>query len=156
MNQLFTDGGVVHHNPSPIGGTWAIRLLSDGVVEKELSGFTSSDEPTTNNFTEMLALVIGLQYLPTDWIGEICSDSMITIGRATLGWKWNNIPDWLRQDFEIEKLRLSNFDKLIWTLVKGHPTKKELADGVSKNGIPVSENNCWCDEECSKRAKEHM
>lgn len=32
-NQLFIDGGVIHINPSKIGGTWAARLIKDGAFE---------------------------------------------------------------------------------------------------------------------------
>jgi ribonuclease HI len=159
-NQLYVDGGVVLKNPSPIGGTYAYRLLKDGVVVSEGGFFRSAKDcavnaeagPVTNNITEMMALVKGLQKLPDDWDGTIYSDSMITLGRAFLGWKWKSVPLWLRVMFETEVKRLVNWERLGHALLSGHPTKAQLASGIGKHGLPVSEHNVWCDQACTEAA----
>jgi hypothetical protein len=104
----------------------------------------------SNNLTEMLALVKGLEALPVDWAGMVCSDSSITLGRAFKGWKWTNIPEWLHHRYQAARARLINYDNFTHTLLCGHPTKAQLAAGTGRHGYPVSEHNVWCDEACKK------
>ena len=160
MNQLFVDGGVIKVNPSPFGGTFAIRLLEIDKVVKEHSGVITPKElevkEVTNNHTEMLAFVIGLGFLPDEWSGMIYSDSQITLGRAFLGFKWNNIPGWLRHDYKTQRDRLINWEKIMYTRLDGHPTKAHLEAGKGKRGGPVSIHNVWCDEMCGKAGREFM
>lgn len=149
-NQLYVDGGVVLKNPSPIGGTYAYRLLKDGLVVSEGGFFIPSSDlgpgaTISNNVTEMLALIKGLQALPKDWNGTVFSDSMVTLGRAFMGWKLKGVPLWLRGSFEDVTKGLINWEKFGHTLLSGHPTKAHLACGVGKHGLPVSEHNVWCD-----------
>ena len=96
QNCLFVDGGVIRENPSPLGGTFAARIIQNGQVTFEHAGAITPEQAhvpaVTNNLTEMYALVIGLTFLPDDWVGTVYSDSQVTLGRAFLGWKWNNIP----------------------------------------------------------------
>jgi ribonuclease HI len=155
MNALYCDGGVIQINPSPIGGTYAYRILQDDQVIRENAGLiaASPDLPLiTNNLTEMLALVNGLADLPADWIGTIYSDSQITLGRAFLGWKWTNVPYWLRKGYAEQRFRLLNWSLIQHQLLSGHPTKAQLAAGIGKHGFPVSEHNVWCDKACGKIA----
>ena len=156
MNQLFADGGVININPSPIGGTWAYRILADGVVVCEVSGVITPGQaklPTiSNNLTEMCALVAGLRALPSDWIGTVYSDSQVSLGRVFLDWKWNNIPAWLHAKYQEGQKRLVNWEKIQWVLLDGHPTRAHLAAGIGKRGHPVSEHNKWCDQACQKEA----
>src|SRR5574338_1198510 len=104
MNGLYVDGGVIGKNPSTQGGTWAARLMRDAFVVCEIKGVVTPKEAKlkeiTNNLTEMLALIRGLQLLPTAWTGTIFSDSMVTLGRVFEGWKWNGIPPWMHRDFQ--------------------------------------------------------
>jgi len=156
MNEMFADGGVVKVNPSPVGGTWAYRVLADGIVQCEQSGITTPGMAQmltiSNNLTEMLAVVRGLQSLPIDWQGTIYSDSQITLGRIFLGWKWHNIPAWLALEFRNERARLVNFSQIQHVLLDGHPTKAQLAAGLGHGGHPVNINNVWCDSACGKAA----
>lgn len=149
-NHLYVDGGVVLKNPSPIGGTYAYRLLKDGEVVSEGGFFISCKdarvEAMTNNITEMMALVKGLENLPDDWTGTILSDSTITLGRAFSGHKWKNVPAWLCHRFVVQRYRLVNWNIINKELLSGHPTRKQLATGIGKNGLPVSEHNVWCDQ----------
>jgi ribonuclease HI len=154
--QLYVDGGVIGHNPSALGGTWAARLLHEGEIVWGISGtITPEDarvEKVTNNLTEMLALVKGLQCLPWDWRGTVFSDSQITLGRAFEGWKWKNIPPWLYGEFGNQAARLVHWSQIHYALLDGHPTKKQLEAGIGKRGGPVSIHNQWCDQACTAQA----
>lgn len=160
MSALFADGGVIGRNPSEIGGTWAFSLVENGARTISRSGVITPQQAglpaITNNLTEMLAVVSGLESLPVDWRGTIYSDSQITLGRVFQGWKWKNIPLWLHRGFQAQRSRLVNWDQITWFLLQGHPTKSELAAGVGSRGYPVSEFNVWCDLECGRRASEFM
>ncbi len=160
MSNLYCDGGVIGHNPSPIGGTWAFRRVDRGLVMAEQSGVitpeTAELPAITNNLTEMLALVRGLQSLPNYWTGTIFSDSQITLGRAFLGWKWKNIPMWLHHEFQKERTRLTRWNLIDHVLLQGHPTRAELNAGTGSRGYPVSEHNVWCDLACGQQASEFL
>lgn len=154
MNELYVDGGVVGANPSAIGGTYAWCLVENG--ERVIFGshfITAVDarvDAVTNNLTEMLAMIKGLESLPDDWIGTVYSDSKITLGRIFWGWKWSNIPMGVHRRFQAVRSRLKNFEAFRYVLLDGHPTKAQLAAGVGKRGHPVSEYNVWCDEACKR------
>lgn len=160
MNQLFVDGGVIIKNPSTVGGTWAWRLVTDDIVVREGSGVITPQQAEmatiSNNLTEMLALVRGLQALQSTWRGDICSDSQITLGRAFNGWKWTNIPAWLHREFHRERTRLVTWNRLRPLLHQGHPTRDELAWGKGYKGYPVSKHNVACDKACGERALEFL
>lgn len=162
MSDLYCDGGVIGANPSDVGGTWAFRIIEsrppEDAVITEASGLITPDEnlpAITNNLTEMLALVRGLQALPEGWAGTVYSDSQITLGRAFMGWKWKNIPAWLHHEYQQARARL-NWQNIRWVLLSGHPTRAELANGISKSGRPVSAHNVWCDMACGKVAEEYV
>jgi ribonuclease HI len=159
-NALYCDGGVVGHNPSILGGTWAFRILQDQVILEQNCGYITPKElhivNVTNNITEMLALLHGLRRLPDDWSGTIYSDSLITIGRASMGWKWKNIPIGMNRIYQRERGRLHNWEAITWTLLQGHPTKAELLAGVGSRGYPVSQHNVWCDRACQEAARQYL
>lgn len=85
-NQLYCDGGVIEKNPSKKGGTWAAKLIQGGKVVRARGGIITPAqaqmETVSNNLTEMLALVRGLEMLPDDWSGTVYSDSQVTLGRG--------------------------------------------------------------------------
>jgi ribonuclease HI len=159
-NKLYADGGVITHNPSEIGGTWAYRILKDGLVTCEFSGILTPKQAkmvtVSNNLTEMCAVIAGLRALPDDWTGTIYSDSQITLGRLFMSWKWNEIPQWLHDMYKDAQKRLVNWERLTWVLLDGHPTKAHLAAGLGKRGHPVSEHNKWCDQACTAAAKHYL
>ena len=101
---LYCDGGVIGHNPSSIGGTYAFRLLNKAeVVIREYSSVVLPLEigigPTvSNNQTEMLALLYALRSVSYQFAGTVYSDSQVTLGRVFMGWKWTNIPPWMHRD----------------------------------------------------------
>jgi len=160
MNKLFCDGGVVGANPSLIGGTYAWRLVVDDAPVAEGAYFISTVDArvpaVTNNLTEMLAVIKGLEALPVDWCGTVLSDSQITLGRLFLGWKWNNIPAWAHHRFQAVRARLVHFDKFEHVLLAGHPTRAQLAAGIGRHGYPVSIHNVWCDQACGKAGEDAL
>jgi ribonuclease HI len=159
-SELYVDGGVIARNPSPIGGTWAVRLIENGQVCQERSGIIIPQDAglpeITNNLTEMLALLRGLECLPDSWIGVIFSDSQVTLGRVFDGWKWQNIPLWMHHQFQAQRRRLVYWDRIGHVLLDGHPTKAQLAAGIGKRGHLVSEHNIWCDWACGQQAKQYL
>lgn len=159
INELYVDGGVIRKNPSPIGGTWAARVISNKVVVAEYCGVITPDHAKmttiSNNLTEMLALVRGLEFLPSDWIGTVFSDSEVTLGRAFKGYKWGGIPNWLEREFRRQKARLLNWHDFEYVNLQGHPTIDEIKAKISKTGRPVSHHNKWCDDACSRAGNDY-
>lgn len=167
MNELYCDGGVIGSNPSKKGGTWAFRALYDNPIAIENNGICddrltiensglvlpfSLGGTVSNNLSEMHALIMGLRSLPADWVGTVYSDSQVTLGRAFLGWKWNNIPPVVKEWFDSQRNRLTRWNEIQFVLVDGHPTRAELAAGTGKRGHPVSIHNVWCDRTCQEMA----
>ncbi len=154
--ELYVDGGVIGSNPSMIGGTWACRLIWRYDQSLDFSGVvqphqvTHAFEPVSNNQTEMLALLEGLRRLPDGFCGTIYSDSQVTLGRAFMGWKWNNIPSWMHVVYQQHRKRLKHWAEIKYVLLDGHPTRAQLAAGTGKRGHPVSIHNVWCDRACKK------
>ena len=156
---IYCDGGVIASNPSSIGGTYAVRYIyADGRMEG--AGYVLSAKenggPVTNNQTEMMAVLAGLQFVPNDWAGTIYSDSAVTLGRIFLGWKWNNIPQFIHRIFQLQRQRLENWEKIKHVQLDGHPTKAQLVSGIGKRGNPVSEHNVWCDEACRQAGELYL
>ena len=157
---LYTDGGVIGQNPSPIGGTWAWCLVdASGEMRRHAFGrITPAElgaEAVTNNHTELLALVLGLEALDADFAGTVYSDSWVSLQRVFRAAKLNNVPQWLIDRLQaLQKSgRLANLD---YTLLDGHPTRAQLEAGIGKRGNPVSKWNVWCDEQCSAIARERL
>jgi ribonuclease HI len=155
---LYTDGGVIGANPSPIGGTWAWCVVGNydqriacesGIITPEQAQLPA----ITNNLAELLAIVNGRESLPYAWTGTIHSDSWVSLQRVFLAAKLKNVPPWLVE--RLQKLQRDGwFSGCAWKLLDGHPTKAQLAAGVGKRGGPVSPHNVFCDAECNRRARE--
>ena len=155
---LYTDGGVIGQNPSLIGGTWAWCLVdASGEMRRHAVGWLTpaelDAEAVTNNHTELLALVLGLEALDADFAGTVYSDSWVSLQRVFRAAKLNNVPQWLVERLQIlqKSGRLANLD---YTLLDGHPTRAQLEAGIGKRGHPVSKWNVWCDQQCSAIARE--
>lgn len=161
-NQLYCDGGVIRENPSSYGGTWAYRIVMDGQVLQECAGIVSVREMlspvegVTNNQTEMLALLRGLEALPDLWQGTILTDSQITLMRIFHEASWANIPIWMHKLWQRQRMRLIHFTAFDYVLLDGHPTRAHLKVGIGKRGHPVSEHNLWCDKACTTQAKNFL
>lgn len=156
VESAFADGGCVLLNPSPHGGTWAwCHVNAAGERVREAGGHVTPAEigmgTVSNNQTEFLALLLCLEALPDGWGGKVFSDSGVTIGRFRDGDKTKGVPPvWVRRLASVRH----RLGELEYVLLGGHPSKKELAAGVRKDGKPVSEFNVWCDRECQRQAKQ--
>lgn len=167
-HEVYADGGVARVNPSPFGGMWAwchVRYPATpggtpspvSEVVRSASGVVRAGElmpgPVSNNLTEFLALLLGLEALPDGWSGLVCSDSGVTLGRFerhhTAGMK--GIPPALVGRLTAVRARLGG---LTFRLLGGHPTRADLDRGRRKDGKPVSPHNVWCDRACGERAAE--
>lgn len=152
--EAYCDGGVIASNPSSIGGTYAYRLIyDDGHIEEYHTATTPAQmgvDVITNNQTEMIAALMMITQLPHDFEGTVYSDSAVTLGRIFKGWKWKNIPQRFHEMYKRQRIRFTNWDKIKYVQLDGHPTKAQLASGIGKRGNPVSEHNVWCDEACQK------
>lgn len=153
MIKLYTDGGCILKNPSVYGGTWACLAVKDGKMLWMRSGIVTPADiflpAVTNNYTELLAAVIGLLIVrdKVDWY----TDSQVTLKRLTNSNAWAGIPGWLKGDALYCRKKINNA-----YLLGGHPTIEELASGKSREGYPVSMFNKICDLECTKLAKEYV
>jgi len=151
---LYTDGGLILGNPSPFGGTWAYCQVdehNERIESGSAWGMVYLHQfpgwPMTNNVTEMAAVIRGLESLPLRWQGTIYCDSKITIERVSEGASMEGIPDAMIQRLALACRRVC-MPRIQWIHVAGHPTRAELAAGVSVEGVPVSRHNVWCDTQC--------
>jgi ribonuclease HI len=159
MQELYCDGGVIGRNPSAEGGVWAWCRVEGETRVAEGSGVVRPAElgvaEVTNNNTELLALLEGIEALPEgQCVVRVNSDSQIALGWVFSGWSQEKIPAGLRE--RLNALRSSGrLAGLSWRLLQGHPTKADLAAGIgAKRGLPVSPWNVWCDKTCQALAKE--
>lgn len=154
---LYTDGGVIGANPSLIGGTWAWCMVdASGELRRQAVGWLSpaelGAEAVSNNHTELLALVLGLEALDADFAGTVYSDSWVSLQRVFLAARLNNVPSWLVERLQAIQ-RSGRLASLEYTLLDGHPTRAQLDAGIGKRGNPVSKWNVWCDEQCTQMAR---
>ncbi len=151
--ELFCDGGCLGSNPSLKGGTFAwILVYRDRIVRSDFGMLTPEDagvEKITNNLTELLAVLRGLEAMEPNWKGILYTDSLITLRRITSGKKFKNIPDYLVD--RVLKIREGRKWKAI--LLKGHPSREDLRAGRTKKGRPVSKYNKMCDDICKDLSK---
>ena len=164
ITALYADGGVIGHNPSTDGGTWSWIQLDDklpsptmssygtGVITPEMAGLPA----ITNNLTEILALIYGLEALPADFSGVVYSDSMVSLGRLFQGWQWQHVPMWVHKRYQAARERLLFWPTIKYVLLDGHPTKAQLASGVGKRGHPCSIWNVRCDKMCAETGESFM
>lgn len=154
---IYTDGGLIGQNPSPIGGTWAwCAVNKDGVRLVERSGVVLAPEGRviTNNHTEQIAIVLALEAMPAGWCGELFSDSQVALGRVLWGWAEKNLPPNISSRSRAAVKRLGIIAGFV---LKGHPTRAELSAGVSaKINLPVSEHNVWCDKACRSASQNFL
>lgn len=161
ITTLYVDGGVIASNPSIIGGTWAWCLVDNTDIRiASGSGHVTPAQAAmpqiTNNFTEMLALIYGLERLPMGFQGVVCSDSAITLGRAFSGWSWKGIPEWMHRRYQIARKRLVHYDAITPMQLDGHPTKEQLTAKIGKRGQLVSIHNVWCDQACTEAGQRYL
>jgi ribonuclease HI len=154
---IYADGGVIHKNPSPIGGTWAYCLVDEHDERFERAGGVvpaTGGRLITNNQMEQIAIVRALEEMPPGWSGLVCSDSKIALGRVFEGWSARNLPNNVAKRSALAVARLGKIEPV---LLQGHPTKLDLQKGIgARSGRPVSKHNVWCDKECQRQAKRFL
>jgi len=134
-------------------------VSADGTRTRHAFGYITPADlgmpAVSNNHTELLALVLGLEALPAGWTGTVYSDSWVSLQRVFLAAKLANVPPWLVE--RLQTLQKSGaLKQMTYTLLDGHPTRAELAAGIGKRGHMVSEHNVWCDQQCSAIARERL
>lgn len=151
---VYADGGVIERNPSPYGGTWAYCHIDKEGNWVRGKGGVIKVPGTSNNVSEFVAIVEGLDALPDGWSGTLYSDSQVSLGRFFSGWALKGIPRQLIDRGGVVLRRMGHIEPV---LLQGHPTRAELERGIgNKHGYPVSRWNCWCDRTCTKLAREYM
>lgn len=154
---VFADGGIIGSNPSALGGTFAwchvdaagVRVRANsGIVEVGFHGLAD----ISNNTTELVAMIEGLETLPEGWAGTALTDSNVTLCRLR-GNKpaWPSVPAPL---YNRARAALKRLGHLQWVLLNGHPTAGEMTRGVGSRGLPVSEHNVFCDSACTAMAQD--
>lgn len=120
---IYTDGSCLK-NPGP--GGWGALLISNHngkLVEKEISG---SENNTTNNRMELLAVIRALLILKKPCNLEIISDSQYVIKGMSEWMKgWIKSGKLYSADFKNNDLwqllnQASSTHKIKWTWVRGH------------------------------------
>jgi ribonuclease HI len=156
MEELFCDGGLIGRNPSREGGTWAWRLVIDGVAVRSDSGILRpSDigtEMITNNNTELYAILRAIDEVPTGWRGRLSSDSRVALGWVFKRYDSRRVPDvLLRMLLAIRDTAVTK--NIVPRLLQGHPTREDLDCGIgARRDLPVSVHQEWCDRECGRMA----
>jgi ribonuclease HI len=164
---LFSDGGVVEVNPSPVAGVWAWCATDQtGWRIIEDSGFVlATDSPISNNQMEWCAAMMALEAMPDQWSGTLVTDSRNVLDRLAylrrnLGLPASqvivprNLPwQWYRR-MVTSMLRLGD---VTFRHVKGHPTAADLKRGftLTPDGArkyDVSDQQVWCDAECNRQS----
>lgn len=154
---LCCDGGVLGMNPSRYGGMIACRLIeADGEAVFSLSRLVFPAEiglpKVTNNVTELMAVLLGMDQLPDHWSGCILTDSQVTYYRIhpRKKSKFSGVPVPIIQQLDRHKSRLGRYQI---ELVKGHPQAEDLRRGTDRLGRKVHADQHWCDEECNRLAE---
>lgn len=147
---LWTDGGLLSRNPSPLGGSYcAIHVNPENKMVWTDRGILIPKhlgvEKITNNHTELTAVYRGIRRLPDGWKGEIVSDSECVLawlqqeGRGMYR-TWKNCPPWLQSYVELEQKRILDTDgRLEYRHVEGH--QESSLD---------HRWNCECDRICNE------
>jgi ribonuclease HI len=142
ITALYISSSLIGSNPSVIGGTYAWRLVHD---DREPAGTSAivpmmvTGQEITNNQAEMLALIKGLEQLPADFRGQICSASQVTLDRAFNGCNWSNIPGWMHRLYQVQRKRL-----VCWSDIQ------VLRVDVKNEHIK------WCKQECRESADAYL
>jgi hypothetical protein len=153
VKAVYTDGGLIKKNPSPIGGSWAWCAvdsedrLSGNIVASYGGGCIKPG--ITNNTVEYIAAVLAFEALPEGWSGLWLPDSENAVTRLLYGGLCVGLPAKvkIRGDAAVKRLGAIKVQML-----GGHPTKKDLITGIrARDGKLVSKWNVWVDQECKRQ-----
>lgn len=164
MIRLFTDAGLLSANPSSIGGVYAFVVVDDDDnITMEKTGIIDAclgyEGVVTSNLAELYCLCYGIMQIPAGSHAGIYSDSEVSIGRVFQAQRRAGVPMWLSQLTDNARLRLANLKKFEYSLVGGHPNRKELELGKTiarkgrMGGLMVSHWNVYCDNLCKVEAE---
>jgi ribonuclease HI len=154
---LYADAGVIQKNPSTLGGMYAWVLVNE--KNKSIAQDAVFVSPklfggkVTNNNVELLAIIRGLAYAQANklYVTHVYSDSEVSLGRLFYGYSWREVAGYVEEQ---RKGITINGAKPV--LLNGHPTKKQLQEGIGRTGRPVSKWNVYCDKLCTETGKAYM
>ncbi|MBF0559518.1 MAG: ribonuclease HI [Nitrospirae bacterium] len=136
--QIYADGAC-SGNPG-VGGFGAV--LRWGTKEMELSG---SEEMTTNNRMEMLAIITALESLKKPCRVRVITDSNYVVKGMTNwlakwmknNWKNSEKKDVLNKDLWVRLINASHIHEMEWEWIKGHNghIENERCDLLARNAI---------------------
>ena len=168
---VFTDGGLVGHNPSTKGGTWAwCAVTPEGEHVREVSAYllpkTSTcpgnprvgSDVVTNNDVEFFAAMRALESMAVGWSGALATDSRITIERLKKC-REGQMPTAFRADwFSRAECAFKRLGTVNLIHLAGHPTQKDLERGYKENSdgttTRVNRHQTWCDSRCRELAEQ--
>lgn len=159
MTDLYTDGGLLLRNPSPLGCTAAFVAVREGVAVEQMAWRMDCSQlgvvEVSSNTAELLAAIFALRWVGVEepgWAGTLHTDSEVTatrLRRAQVGLKWNmgSVPWRMSTWFRDAMRKVGKFEVIE---LGGHPTRADLAAGVNKYGLPVSRWNVLADKLCNR------
>jgi ribonuclease HI len=156
---VYCDGGVFRPRRCEVGSwAWVATDRDDQEVACQYGWVEcgpSTPDGITNNLSELTAVMASLVWMckaTPRWSGRLCSDSQVTLGRVSQGWKMRGVPQrWVERVAEI----LERVGDIEFVHLKGHPTRADLAAGfkLSSRGdrtYPVSHHQVKCDRLCNE------
>lgn len=162
MTDLYTDGGLLSKNPSPLGCVAAFVAIRGGVAIEQMAWRMDCGQlglaEVTSNTAELLAAIFALRWVGIEepgWAGSLYTDSEVTATRLRrslaglkpkMGGVSRTVQGWL-------SLAMQRVGKFSVTELAGHPTREELEAGVNKYGFPVSRWNVLADKLCNRVKK---
>lgn len=161
---VTADGGCRLSNPSPHGGMWAFRITnragrpiyqaSGVILPADILPLTT----VTNNLAEVVAILLGLEFLP-DGLPILARTDSLNAIRVFMNYddpkKVANQRIWLTPEI-IARVRAvrERLGPMDFELLAGHPNLSEVerleAGEVVKNerGYPFCVHNVWADRAC--------
>ena len=138
---IYTDGAC-SGNPGP--GGWGAILIYES-VEKEISGY---NKETTNNITEITAVLEALKLLKVECEVKIYSDSAYVVNAFNQGWIYN----WIKNNWKTaNKEPVKN--KELWESLY-NLTQKHRVEFIKVKGHSDNEYNNRCDLLATSAIKE--
>ena len=155
--KVFTDAGLLSGGRTLLGGMWGFCLVdeNDEVVTLQSGLMVPRDHEIATveiNLVETYAVLLALEYTVAQWpgwSGEVLLDNNNARKRFCEPSPWGGVPDAIRLRCHAA---LKRCGPLRFTLLAGHPTPADLAQGFrvrsSGNPYPVSRHNVAVDLAC--------
>jgi ribonuclease HI len=160
---VYADGGVFRPRRCEAGSwAWVGADCEDRRLVYQRGWLTATGmlrDGVTNNLSEFAAVLKALETMARHvpgWSGRVCSDSEMTIGRFSAGWRMMGVPKTWHMRM---RAALDSLGRLEFVLLKGHPLASELAAGFGRNRnservYPVSHHQVLCDTLCTRTIQE--